>query len=136
MLPSSTCRQGSSDEVRSMLAHEIAHFAGNDLHWNYVLHLLSIVLWFHPLLWRARLAHADACDQRCDADATSYLNNTESYTKLLAKIALQLAIRTPSSALPMARSSNVMQRINVLTSGIGQPRLNRWKATTYIVHRV
>ncbi len=128
MLPSSTCSPGNTDEVRSMLAHEIAHFAGNDLCWNYVLNLLSIVLWFHPLLWRARLAHADACDQRCDADATSYLKNTESYTRLLAKIALQLANRTPSSALPMARSSNVVQRINVLTSGIGQPHLNRWKA--------
>lgn len=128
LLPSAMCEKGRTAELRATLAHEIAHFAENDLRWNHLLHVVSVMLWFHPLAWRIRLAHADDCDQRCDATAANCLEDVEGYGRLLAKIALQTLGRTPATALPMARGSSVARRIEMLRSEVGKHRLPRWKA--------
>ena len=52
---------------------------GRDLAWNDALHLVSILLWFHPLVWRIRQAHASACDAICDAVAADQLGDVASY---------------------------------------------------------
>ena len=128
LLPVEMCGTGQAEELKAVFAHELAHFSGNDLRWNYVFFCLSIVLWFHPLVWRIRHAHADACDERCDAKAASQLGDSAGYIRQLARIALQVSGQTPTSALPMARSSNVTNRIQMLQQGIGQLSLRRWKA--------
>jgi len=61
LLPRAMCEKSRSTELRAVLAHEIAHFAGNDLRWNYLLHVVSALLWFHPLVWRIRLARKLSC---------------------------------------------------------------------------
>ncbi|MDB4766103.1 carboxypeptidase regulatory-like domain-containing protein [bacterium] len=128
LLPRDMCSTGQPEELEAVLAHEIAHFSGNDLRWNYVFHCLLIVLWFHPLAWRIRVAHADACDERCDAKAVSRIGDNAGYIRQLAQIALSVSGQTPASALPMARSSSVTKRIEMLQQGIGQLNLTRWKA--------
>ncbi|MDB6021615.1 MAG: Regulatory sensor-transducer, BlaR1/MecR1 family, partial [Pedosphaera sp.] len=41
-------------QQEAMLAHELAHLAGNDAAWYLLADLLTAALWWHPLVWRAR----------------------------------------------------------------------------------
>jgi len=128
LLPTEMCSTDKAEQLRVVLAHELAHFSGSDLRWNYVFYWISIVLWFHPLVWRIRRVHADACDERCDAKAVIQLGDGAGYIRQLARVALQVSGQTPTSALPMARVSNVTKRIQMLQQGIGRLSLRRWKA--------
>ncbi|HVK80394.1 MAG TPA: M56 family metallopeptidase, partial [Verrucomicrobiae bacterium] len=107
------------------LAHELAHVAGRDLLWNAALELCAALLWFHPLAWRMRVAHVDACDERCDAVAANVTADADGYGRLLAQVALQVAGGVPAVALPMARTPQVLRRIGLLSSGRGVATLSR-----------
>ena len=37
-----------------MLAHELAHLAGNDPAWYLLADILAAALWWHPLIWWSR----------------------------------------------------------------------------------
>lgn len=117
LLPADLGDEDRREEVRAALAHESAHFQGHDLRWNHLLHVFSIVLWFHPLAWRIRLAHADACDERCDAEAARLLGDSLGYGRSLARLALTVSGRVTPVALSMARQSTVSRRITLLKKG-------------------
>ncbi len=101
-------------DLRAILAHELAHARGHDLAWNLAAHLASIALWFHPLAWRARAAHAAACDSVCDAVAADQIGDVRSYARTLARLALDVGGPPPATGLAMARSSDVGRRIRAL----------------------
>jgi len=101
-------------DLRAILAHELAHARGHDLAWNLGAHLASIGLWFHPLAWRIRDAHASACDAVCDAVAADQLGDVKSYSRTLARLALNVEGPPPATGLAMARSSDVGRRIRAL----------------------
>jgi beta-lactamase regulating signal transducer with metallopeptidase domain len=105
------------DDLRAVLAHELAHARHHDLAWNLAAHLASIVLWFHPLAWRIRAAHAAACDAVSDAVAADFLGDVASYGRTLARLALGAADPAPIHVLAMARTSDVVRRLEAL---------NRW----------
>src|SRR5581483_5160257 len=102
------------DDLRAVLVHELAHARGHDLGWNLVAHLASIVLWFHPLAWRLRAAHAAACDAVCDAVAASFLGDVPRYARTLARLALVAHAPPPAPGLAMARSSDIRRRVDAL----------------------
>ncbi len=72
------------------------------------------MLWFHPLAWRIRAAHAAACDAVSDAVAADYLGDVVSYGRTLARLALGAARPTPAHVLAMARTSDVLRRLDAL----------------------
>ena len=86
----------------------------HDLIWNDVLHVVSILLWFHPLIWRVRPAHAAACDAVCDAIAAEKLGDVGSYSRVLARLALRAANAPATGVLAMARVADVRRRIEAL----------------------
>jgi len=113
------------DDLRAVLAHELAHARGHDLAWNFVAHLTTIVLWFHPLAWRIRLAHAAACDAVCDAVAADFLGDVRTYARTLARMALVNVAPPPAPGLAMARSSNVGRRVDALNRKVFRSSLPR-----------
>jgi beta-lactamase regulating signal transducer with metallopeptidase domain/protocatechuate 3,4-dioxygenase beta subunit len=112
-------------EMRAILAHERAHARGHDLAWNDALHLVSAILWFHPLVWRARQAHAAACDAVCDAVAADQLGDVTSYSRALARLALRAAGTLPAGGLAMAKVSDVRRRIELLQRRVFRAPLHR-----------
>ncbi len=114
LLPAGQCDREREDELAPILAHELAHLKGKDALWNSLLHTLSLLLWFHPLVWRVRAAHADACDAVCDALAADHVGDTAQYGRTLARLALRITAPEPSAGLAMARKSSVQQRIEAL----------------------
>jgi beta-lactamase regulating signal transducer with metallopeptidase domain/thiol-disulfide isomerase/thioredoxin len=114
------------DDLPAILAHELAHARHYDLAWNLAAHLASIVLWFHPLSWRIRAAHAAACDAVSDAVAADYLGNVVSYGRTLARLALGAGRPAPAHVLAMARTSDVCRRLQALNRNVFRTPLG-WK---------
>lgn len=127
LLPSDDGSTLNGEELRASLAHELAHLQGHDLLWNHALSWISMVLWFHPLAWRIRVAHADDCDQLCDAKAARYLDDARSYCRVLATMALRVAGEGEPAALSMARPSSVKRRIEAIQRGLAAIRIPRWR---------
>jgi hypothetical protein len=126
LFPERECDDARPDDLRAILAHELAHARNHDLGWNLGGHVASIALWFHPLVWRIRAAHAAACDAVCDAVAADLLGDVVSYGRTLARMAVRAAGAAPSHGLAMARSSDVRRRIDALNRLVFQKPLP-WK---------
>ncbi len=100
-------------ETHAIFAHELTHARNHDLAWNEVLQFVAVLLWFHPLVWRVRRAHAAACDAVCDAVAADQLGDVAAYGRVLARLARR-AGGPPVGGLAMARACDVRCRIESL----------------------
>ena len=114
------------DELRAILAHELAHARNHDLAWNLVAHFASILLWFHPLAWKIRVVHAAACDVVCDAVAVDLLGDVDSYGRTLARLAVRAAWPSSAHGLAMARTCDVRRRLDALNRKVFQTPLS-WR---------
>jgi len=128
LLPTRQCESQYSDELPAILAHELAHLKGGDLFWNAWLNALAIGLWFHPLAWRMRLAHADACDAVCDALASDYVGDAGIYGRTLARLTLRITEAGAAPGLAMARVSSVERRIAAVRRHVFRTGLSRRRA--------
>jgi len=128
LLPQPQSDQARPEEMPAILAHEIAHLRTSDLRWNSLLQTLSGMLWCHPLMWRVRAAHADACDAVADTVAAEYVGDVATYGRTLARLAVQIASPPAALGLAMARSSNVRGRIEALRRHCFVARLPRARA--------
>ncbi len=125
LLPERECEAVRPDELRAILAHELAHARNHDLAWNLIAQVASILLWFHPLAWRIRAAHAASCDAVCDAVAADLLGDVASYCRTLARLAVREAWRSSAHGLAMARTSDVRRRLDALNRNVFRTALSR-----------
>jgi len=130
LLPERECEDVAHDDLRAILAHELAHARNHDLAWNLAGHLASIVLWFHPLAWWIRAAHAAACDAVCDAVAADLLGDPASYGRTLARLAVRAARPSWAHGLAMARSSDVRRRLAALNREVFRTPLS-WRRVVF-----
>lgn len=126
-------REMADDDLQGVLAHELAHARGHDLAWNLFAQCAAIVLWFHPLGWRVRAAHASACDAVSDAVAADFLGDVPTYARTLARVALGALAPPPAPVLAMARSSDVRRRVDALDRRVFRSSLSRRAAAPAIV---
>lgn len=133
LIPSHLCHDSHRQELRASLAHELAHVVHRDLVWNQFLAVLQACLWIHPLAWRMRLSHADACDELCDAQAACQLGDSVLYGRLLARIAVRVFDERPAVALAMAGRSRVRQRIEAVGRNAGIAPLRRWQSVAFAI---
>jgi len=129
ILPDRVCEQGhGSDHLSAILAHELSHARSHDTFWNTMLHVSGIVLWFHPLVWRMRRAHAAACEAVSDCVAADFVGDIDVYGRVLARVTLDSAQPMPLAALAMGQRCDVSRRVNALrrrvfAGGLGWRRI-------------
>ncbi|MHC4526296.1 MAG: HEAT repeat domain-containing protein [Planctomycetota bacterium] len=123
-----------ADELPAIFAHEIAHLRSRDLWWMAAARWFGIFFWFHPLAWKLRDAHSTACEQVCDAVAADYVGNAQAYSGTLASIALRIVGRVPAVAgIPMARSSEILERLRLLQRKIySLPLARHWMVSSLL----
>jgi beta-lactamase regulating signal transducer with metallopeptidase domain len=54
------------DQRHMVLLHELAHIQRIDIAWRILLEILSIVFWFHPLVWLALKSYDLQVEKACD----------------------------------------------------------------------
>jgi len=131
LLPPRMCEGAYRADLPAIFAHELTHVRFRDLLWNAGLHLISIVLWFHPLVWRLRRAHLAACELVCDAVSASFVGNVGQYCRTLARIAVESVALASPAGIAMARSSNVKRRLDTLRRKVFCMPLRRRSAVVF-----
>jgi len=133
VLPERMCLLDYRWQLPGVIAHELAHVVSNDFAWNMALRAASILLWFHPLVWRIGSAHRAACDAVCDAVAASYLGDVAGYCRTLAEAALAGTAPLPALGLAMARTCDVRRRMAALQQRVFAAALSRRKVAIVAV---
>ena len=125
LLPERMCRTSYRDDLGGILAHELTHVRSRDVFWNICLQVISIFLWFHPLVWRMRKAHLAACELASDAASANYVGDVSGYCRTLARVAVYACGALPASGIAMARTSMIMHRLNRLKERVFHLPLRR-----------
>lgn len=96
LLPASAAEGLTEAEMRTILAHELAHIRRGDLWVNWLQIALQTLWWFHPVLWllnRAlRQVREDCCD---DLLLARGLTSQEAYCDTLLRAASRFALSKP-----------------------------------------
>ncbi len=125
LVPASLATGLAADEIRGLLAHELAHIRRHDYVVNFLQCFFESVLFFHPVTWwvsgRLRVEREFCCDDvalRIGGGALAYARTLSS-----------LEERRDRPALPIlsARGGNLMMRISRL---LGVRPLGRHRATS------
>jgi beta-lactamase regulating signal transducer with metallopeptidase domain len=123
ILPPGLAQQLSEGELVALLSHEIAHLRQNDLAWCVAWRWMKAFFWFHPLVWKVPAVHNLACEQEADRVASRLLAEEESYSRLLARLALRvLALPAVETKLTLNGSSQIAWRLIHL----GQKGTDAW----------
>ncbi len=128
LIPLAQCDPKLAHELPAILIHELAHLRGRDVPWQLFVHTMSVVLWFHPLAWRIRLAHAAACDSVCDSVAAYHLGDANLYGRILARLTIRIMKLRAVSGMAMSQGSSVRRRIEALERRIFPASLARGPA--------
>lgn len=106
-----TWKQWSRNRKRLVLMHELAHVKRFDVAFQLIARIVCALYWFHPLVWhglkRLRVERELACDD-CVLMAGA---RPSEYASELLEIARQFPAMSLPSAVAMAKSSNLEQRI-------------------------
>ncbi len=114
LLPAAMCEDACRGDLPAIFAHELAHVRSRDVPWNLTLHLISVLLWFHPFAWRVRRAHLAACELVSDAVSASFVGDVGEYCRTLARVAVHAYASIPATGIAMARRSSISRRLSVL----------------------
>jgi TonB family protein len=123
VLQPSHARGWSSDRMRIVLCHELAHIRRHDWFVQMAAEAVRTLLWFHPLVWMICTRLRRAGEQACDDAVLGRGIAASDYAAHLLDLARKC--RRPASrwvsAMPMAHPSTLERRIVAMLN----PRLNR-----------
>lgn len=103
VLPEKLIAELSSEELRTILMHELVHLRRGDGWVRLIEIVTSCVFWWHPVLpWARRRIH-EAAEEACDAWETSVLpTSTEAYASAMLKTVDFLADESSVTRMPLA----------------------------------
>jgi beta-lactamase regulating signal transducer with metallopeptidase domain/protocatechuate 3,4-dioxygenase beta subunit len=117
LLPQMLLSRANPTELRSVLAHELAHVENRDLWLLALLRLLMILLWPHPLFWLMRSRVRQDQEILADMAAAELTTRTTYAEQLVALARTAVATRVPrlvSSVGLWEKPSQLTQRIKLL----------------------
>ena len=99
LLPFSICNQLSTEQIKLILLHEIAHVLRKDYFINLILNLTEVLLWFNPFSYlfirRINLLRELSCDEF----VVEHSNAPIAYSKALYQLAHNVQSRMPNLAM-------------------------------------
>ncbi|MAE65675.1 MAG: hypothetical protein CMJ18_15510 [Phycisphaeraceae bacterium] len=117
VVPESLTQPEASDELRTVLLHELAHVQRGDLAGQVLFAAALPLLWFHPLYWCLRRSVRLASETLAD-DVAAARSGRHEYARLLIAFAERdAAFAAPGGALSIFRSrTEFSRRIEMLVS--------------------
>ena len=109
-----------------VLAHEIAHLAGNDPLRQIVARVVLAIYWFHPLAWLAARQAEAAREQACDEAVIALGTRPSTYARVLLDFADGMPAASPAiAALPMIQRTLLEKRLMAILNNDARPRTRR-----------
>jgi beta-lactamase regulating signal transducer with metallopeptidase domain len=125
VLPAGIETRLTPDELRALLAHELAHFVRGDTRWLWIGRLLCLCLPIQPLNFVARRRWQAASEFLCDEWAVRRNVGASHLARCLIRVAEWRLDPSSAAALPAAGSpSTLTQRVERLLSN--RPHLDPW----------
>lgn len=125
----------SSDELTTLLAHELAHLRRRD-HWVRWLELAATVLyWWHPVVWFARREIARAEERACDAWVIGTYQSHD-YASALFKTAEFISPPTdtaPLLASGLCSGGDLKERIEHVMNSTWKPTISLRMRCTLLI---
>ncbi len=126
VLPEALLSTCTPDELRLILAHELAHIRRRDLLWGWLPLLTRLVCGFHPLVWLAERELGMAQEIACDESALHLTGVASSaYGRLLVRVAARFDPR-PSRGFGMIGMTEsyltLKRRLSAMKSFPSAPR--------------
>ena len=124
-------------QLRSIVAHELAHFLRRD-HWtNVFVFMVKVLLWWNPVVWWADREQRAAQELCCDAIAIDRCNSSRrGYATILLK-ALDFVQAEPlalSGLAPgMGSRASILRRFEMIGETQLSYRLSRWTPWVLLV---
>jgi beta-lactamase regulating signal transducer with metallopeptidase domain len=117
VLPRTLAEGISASEASALLTHEMAHIRNRDLRWCLCWSWMTVLFWFHPLVWKISAAHNLACEQEADRIASREFQDPGLYAQLLAQLALRLLALAPfQTQLAVHGTSQIARRLVYLSN--------------------
>lgn len=120
----------SEEQLRHVLAHELAHYVRRD-HWTNVFgFLVASLFWWHPVAWLARRELNEAAETCCDALVLErFYGSRKSYSQTLLAVVdfVQSGeLLRPALALTFGESSSLRRRFQMLANGDVRSQISQW----------
>jgi beta-lactamase regulating signal transducer with metallopeptidase domain len=126
LLPAGWPDSLSGDELRGLLAHEVAHVKRRDYLESFVQQLADIPLFFHPGAWLAKRGITLAREELADAWALATGTDASSYARSLAAVAERAQARLSVALVGVAEGrSTLLRRVEAIMQGESLGRLSR-----------
>ncbi len=134
VLPELAVRKLSANEIRCMLAHELAHIERRDWIWLRVYNIFQLVFFFQPLNWFIKTKLIGISEKICDAKAVQMTGDKKSLAASILEVA-SWTVFTHKIVLGLAfRPSFMEQRIDsILGSKPIDAPISRWSTSIIFI---
>ena len=81
------------DTLRYIFLHELIHYKHRDLVTIYVIRVLSMIYWFHPIFWKdyLLLQYRELLEDACDIAVCNFTKDHRKYIRILLRMVLNSA---------------------------------------------
>ncbi len=132
--------EGSRDDLRHVLLHELEHLKTNHPFQLFLQHLAQVACWFHPAVWNAGSWASLMREFTCDEAAAGHGADSAAYLRTLLHIAERCEQKRNPSAIGFGRTPSEIvlraRRLVNLANGGQRNELRGWlgrKAATCIL---
>ncbi len=135
VVPQRLLETSQTESLRLVLRHELSHVANRDLWRAALMNVITMIWWFHPLMWLIRRRHDAAIEELGDRVAADAGDGRDAYRSLLASLALQLqeSSRAPAGALGILRTPQIVSRLRRLEAPMSYQPLSQRSRLSFLV---
>lgn len=107
----------SQQQLKAILAHELAHIGRNDYLFNLLQHVIETILFFHPAVWWLSGIVRTEREHCCDDVAAAACGDTVTYVRALTQLEELHQSEGPSHALALSgKKGSLLYRIKRLVN--------------------
>ena len=133
LLPEDWVETLAADDLRALLAHEVAHVRRGDCLANLVQRIVEIPLFFHPGAWLATRQVTLAREELADGWVLARGVEASSYARSLAAVADRAQVRLGAASVGVAEGrSTLLRRVEAIMRGGSLKRMS-WPLVVALV---
>jgi len=126
LLPAAWLETTAAEELRALLAHEVAHIKRRDPVTNFLQRLIEIPLFFHPAAWWASRKITLVREELCDAWVLNRGADAAGYARFLVAAAENASVKSAGMVVGLAEGrSTLLHRVEAIMKTKKNGRISR-----------